>query len=51
MNYFKKSKEDLEGYLHFKKRGYRTKIKKGKGSYNRKNKAWKEEADEYANYF
>lgn len=44
---FKKSDEELQGYLHFKKRGYRTKIRKGKGSYNRKDKSWMKEVDEY----
>ena len=44
---FKKSGDELQGYLHFKKRGYRTKIRKGKGSYNRKDKSWMKEVDEY----
>lgn len=34
----KKSKEELEQYFHFKKRGSVVKNKKGKGSYSRKNK-------------
>lgn len=34
---FKKSKEELQEYLKFKRRrGGKSKIKKGKGSYNRK---------------
>lgn len=35
---FKKSGEELQLYLHFKKRGFALKNKKGKGSYNRKQK-------------
>ena len=31
----KKSKEELQKYLQFKRRGYYVKSKKGKGSYNR----------------
>lgn len=33
---FKKEGEELQQYLHFKKRGGSTKPKKGKGSFNRK---------------
>lgn len=33
---FKKSKEELYGYLHFKRRGFKIKPKKGKGSYDRR---------------
>ena len=33
---FKKSPEELEQYLQFKRRGTRVESKKGKGSYNRK---------------
>ena len=32
---FKKSSEELQLYLHFKKRGFRLENKKGKGSYKR----------------
>ena len=35
---FKKSPEELQLYLHFKKRGFATKNKKGKGSYSRRQK-------------
>ena len=35
---FKKSPEELEQYLHFKKRGFAVDNKKGKGSYTRKTK-------------
>lgn len=40
---FKKSPEELQLYLHFKKRGFVKKNKKGKGSYNRKNYRGEEE--------
>lgn len=40
---FKKSKEELQEYLHFKKRGFKIKPKKGKGSYSRKNKNYEDE--------
>lgn len=40
---FKKSKEELQDYLHFKKRGFKIKPKKGKGSYSRKNKNYEDE--------
>lgn len=40
---FKKSPEELQLYLHFKKRGFVKKNKKGKGSYTRKEKYKKEE--------
>lgn len=34
----KMDSEELQTYLHFKKRGYKVKVKKGKGSkYDRKN--------------
>lgn len=33
---FKKTKEELQEYLIFKKRGYKNSSKKGKGSYTRK---------------
>ena len=32
---FKKTGEDLQGFLNFRKRGYWVKNKKGKASYNR----------------
>lgn len=35
---FKKSEEELQDYLGFKKRGHSRKIVKGKGSYQRKPK-------------
>ena len=35
---FKKSHEELQLFLHFKKRGFKIENKKGKGSYNRKSK-------------
>ena len=35
---FKKSPEELEQYMQFKRRGSRVESKKGKGSYNRKTK-------------
>ena len=35
---FKKSPEELEQYMQFKRRGSRVEAKKGKGSYNRKQK-------------
>ena len=35
---FKKTPEELEKYLHFKKRGFAVNNKKGKGSYSRKTK-------------
>ena len=34
---FKKSGDELQEYLAFKKRGSRVENKKGKGSYNRQN--------------
>lgn len=37
-NLFKKTPEELQEYLKFKRRGSKNKIKKGKGSYSRKNK-------------
>ena len=35
---FKKSPEDLEQYLHFRKRAFKVKPKKGMGAYCRKGK-------------
>ena len=35
---FKKTGEELEQYLQFRRRGTRVESKKGKGSYNRKPK-------------
>lgn len=35
---FKKTSEELQQYLHFKKRGFAVNNKKGKGSYSRKTK-------------
>jgi stalled ribosome alternative rescue factor ArfA len=35
---FKKSPEELQLYLHFKKRGFKIENKKGKGSYVRRSK-------------
>lgn len=35
---FKKSKDELQEYLKFKRRGFKVNNKKGKGSYNRKKK-------------
>ena len=35
---FKKSPEELQLYLHFKKRGFKIDNKKGKGSYERRPK-------------
>lgn len=32
---FKKSGEELQQYLAFKRRGYKVPVRKGKGSYNR----------------
>lgn len=37
----KKSPEELQAYLAFKRKGGKVPAKKGKGSYNRKN--WKKE--------
>lgn len=34
----KKSSEELQEYLQFKRRGYSVQAKKGKGSYSRKQK-------------
>jgi len=37
----KMTEEELQMYLHFKRRGGKSAIKKGKGSYDRKNfKKW-----------
>lgn len=35
---FKKSPEELQLFLHFKKRGFKIENKKGKGSYERRPK-------------
>lgn len=35
---FKKTKEELQEYLAFKRRGFKVKPKKGKGSFSRKEK-------------
>ena len=35
---FKKTPEELQDYLRFKRKGYKVPGKKGKGSYNRKQK-------------
>lgn len=35
---FKKSSEELQQYLQFKRRGFAISAKKGKGSYSRKQK-------------
>ena len=41
---FKKEGEELQQYLHFRKRGSVVENKKGKGAYNRqKNKKWSDE--------
>ena len=37
-HFFKKSKEELQEYLQFKRRGSKVEPKKGKGSYSRKQK-------------
>jgi stalled ribosome alternative rescue factor ArfA len=37
-NIFKKSSEELQEYLQFRKRGFKVEPKKGKGSYKRKSK-------------
>lgn len=42
---FKKSPEELEQYLAFKRRGYKVPAKKGKGSYKRKEKHSKREVE------
>ena len=36
--YLKKTGQELQEFLQFQRRGSKTKIKKGKGSYTRKNK-------------
>ena len=41
----KKSKEELQEYLQFKRRGFYVKSKKGKGSYSRKRKHKKGDAE------
>lgn len=37
-NIFKKTKEELQEYLAFKRKGFKISPKKGKGSYTRKQK-------------
>ena len=37
---FKKEGEELQQYLHFRKRGSVVQNKKGKGAYKRKKKNW-----------
>jgi stalled ribosome alternative rescue factor ArfA len=41
---FKKEGEELQQYLHFRKRGSVVKNKKGKGSYKREKKNWGDES-------
>ena len=45
---FKKSPEELELYLQFRRRGTRVESKKGKGSYSRKQKHKNKEYRDYA---
>ena len=45
MKGLKKSKEELQEYLQFKRRGFYVKSKKGKGSYSRKRKHKKGEEE------
>lgn len=40
---FKKEGEELQQYLHFRKRGSKVQNKKGKGSYKREKKNWENE--------
>lgn len=47
---FKKSGEELQQYLAFRKRGSKVNNKKGKGSYNRQ-KAKKEIKQKFPSYF
>ena len=42
---FKKSAEELQEFLQFRRRGSKTKLKKGKGSYTRKKKHKKDMRD------
>lgn len=43
---FKKTEEELQEYLTYRKRGFVIKNKKGKGSYNRKEKHKKKKYEE-----
>ena len=43
-NYLKKTGEELQSYLEFRRRGFKVKHKKGKGSFKRKEK-YKEKFD------
>lgn len=43
---FKRSPDELEEYLAFKRRGFKINNKKGKGSYKRKDKHPKREEDQ-----
>ena len=45
---FKKSSEELQEYMKFKRRGSRIENRKGKGSYTRKQKHKKDENQDYA---
>ena len=45
---FKKSPEELQQYMMFKRRGSRIENRKGKGSYTRKQKHKKDENQDYA---
>lgn len=56
-DYLKKDNEELQEYLHFRKRGYYLANKKGKGSYNRQGKKFRNknsddynDSDDYNNY-
>lgn len=37
-DYLKKTGEELQSYLEFRRRGFKVKLKKGKGSFKRKEK-------------
>ena len=45
---FKKSFEELQQYMMFKRRGSKVEAKKGKGSYSRKKKHKNDEYQDYA---
>ena len=45
---FKKSSEELQQYMMFKRRGSKVEAKKGKGSYSRKKKHKNDEYQDYA---
>lgn len=45
---FKKSPEELQQYMMFKRRGSKVEAKKGKGSYSRKKKHKNDEYQDYA---